>query len=163
MEAFDYAIQMEKDGEAYYRNLAAKHSDRGIVEILSLLADDEVRHRKVLEMMKRFAAPEVSKSTIVSDAKNIFSQMTENDEDISVDVSQLELYKIAQDLERKSQKFYLDKAAEVSDTHQKEIFRLLADEEDQHHFILQIMIDAYSHPDPKFWLKKGGKFRWDKD
>lgn len=59
MEAYDYAIQMEKDGEDYYRNLATKHSDRGIVEILTLLANDEVRHRKVLEMMKRFTAPKV--------------------------------------------------------------------------------------------------------
>ena len=159
MEAFDYAIQMEMDGEAYYRNLAAKHSDRGIVEILTLLADDEARHRKVLEMMKRYTAPHVRKTTIVSDVKNIFSQMKDNDEDISIDVSHVELYKKAQDLERKSQKFYLDKAAEVDDTFKKEIFGLLADEEDQHHFILQIMIDAISRPDPATWLRNSKGFR----
>lgn len=148
MEAFEYAIQMEKDGEDYYRNLAAKHSDSGIAEILSLLADDEVRHRTVLENMRRFIAPEVRKTTIVSEVNNIFSQMKENNQDISVDVSQIELYKRAQDLERKSQKFYLEKAAEFSDTFQKEVFLLFAEEEDQHYFILQLMIDVISRPYP---------------
>lgn len=68
--------------------------------------------------------------------------MKENNEDISIDVSQVELYRKAQNLERKSKKFYLDQAARVDDSSQKEVFGLFADEEDQHYFILQVMIDA---------------------
>lgn len=153
MDIFDYAIQMEKDGEDYYRDLAAKNSDRGIASILTLLADAEARHRRFLEIMQRLSSPEVDSTTIVSDVKNIFSQMKENQKDISIDVSQVELYRKAQGLERKSQKFYLDKAAEVSDTVQKEILYIFADEENQHYLILQNLIDFISRPDPGNWLE----------
>ena len=49
MDIYEYAMQMEKDGEAYYRDLAGKTSHQGLKSILGMLADAEVKHYKLFE------------------------------------------------------------------------------------------------------------------
>ena len=52
MDIFEYALQMEKDGENFYRELAQQSPNRGINAILTMLADADVLHYKVIEKMK---------------------------------------------------------------------------------------------------------------
>ncbi|HEW78498.1 MAG TPA: rubrerythrin, partial [Phycisphaerales bacterium] len=40
MDIFKYAMQMEKDGEDYYRQLAQQTSNKGLQTILTMLADE---------------------------------------------------------------------------------------------------------------------------
>jgi len=49
MNIFEYAMQMEKDGEDYYRQLAQQTVNKGMRTILAMLADEEVKHYNVLE------------------------------------------------------------------------------------------------------------------
>ncbi len=49
MDIFDYAIQMEKDGEKYYREIAGKTNNKGLATIMNMLADEEVRHIQIIE------------------------------------------------------------------------------------------------------------------
>ncbi len=42
MDIYDYAIQMEKDGETYYRELGRKSKAEGLQFIFTILADEEV-------------------------------------------------------------------------------------------------------------------------
>ncbi|MFH1613968.1 MAG: ferritin family protein [Planctomycetota bacterium] len=44
VDIFDYALQMEKDGESFYREIAQKTSNKGLQAILTMLADEEVKH-----------------------------------------------------------------------------------------------------------------------
>ena len=44
MNIFDFAMQMEKDGEEYYREIARKTQDRGIETIMTTRAEAEVTH-----------------------------------------------------------------------------------------------------------------------
>ncbi len=153
MEAFDYAIQMETDGEHYYRELASKSPDRGLASILSLLADAEVRHRQILEQMKRNAPPQLSQPTISSDVKNIFAQMRDRQEDVSVDTTQVELYSTAKQLERKSEEFYSEQAAAATDLLHKEVFQRFAEEEHKHAVIIENLIELITRPEPGNWLE----------
>ena len=41
MNIYDFAIQMEKDGEAYYRELGERSKQEGLKYIFTLLADEE--------------------------------------------------------------------------------------------------------------------------
>jgi len=77
MNIFEYAMQMEKDGEEYYRQLAGKTANKGLQTILTMLADEEVKHYKTIEKMKT-AKPEMVETTILPDAKNIFIQIKES-------------------------------------------------------------------------------------
>ncbi|MHC4911431.1 MAG: ferritin family protein, partial [Planctomycetota bacterium] len=48
MDILEYAMKMEKDGEQYYRRTAEKVNNKGIKTILSMLADEEVKHYNAL-------------------------------------------------------------------------------------------------------------------
>ena len=80
MNIYDYAIQMEKDGEAYYRELGEKSTTEGLQLIFSLLADEEVTHYTTLEKMK-LSDPQAELSAkekdVLKSAKNVFVEMQE--------------------------------------------------------------------------------------
>ena len=44
MNVYDYAMQLEKDGEDYYREAAGLSANTGLTRILTMLADAEVVH-----------------------------------------------------------------------------------------------------------------------
>jgi len=149
MDIYEYAMQMEKDGEAYYRDLAGKTSHQGLKSILGMLADAEVKHYKLFEEMKQHEKVGMTGTTILDDVKNVFMKIRE-EKQRDIDLAEVALYKKAQDIEKKSRDFYLDKSGEV-DPAQKEIFLKIADEEKRHFLILEKIIDFVSRPD--YWLE----------
>jgi len=150
MNIFEYALQMEKDGEDYYRQLAQQTSNKGMRTILTMLADEEVKHYNTIEKMKT-AKTHMAETTILTDVKNVFIQIKESNEKLDFDMKQIELYKKAQDIEKKSRDFYLDKADEVKEKYQKELFLRLADEETKHYFLLENIVEFVSRPET--WLE----------
>lgn len=150
MNIFSYAMQMEAESQDYYRSLANQTDDLGLKTIFNMLADEEAKHYKIIEEMKTKARGKVGDSNLLSNAKAVFQKMVENQR-FNFTMNQLELYSKAQDIEAKSKSFYLEKADEVEDDVQKEIFRKLANEEDKHYFLLQNIIDFVSRP--KNWLE----------
>jgi rubrerythrin len=149
MDIYEYAMQMERDGENFYRELAAKTPNKGLSAILMMLADAEVKHRALFENMKRHNEVHVTDTPILDDVKNIFIQMREKKQ-TEANVPEIELYRKAQEIERKSRDFYIEKSAEV-DTLQKEVFLKIADEEKRHYFILEKIIDFVNRP--AYWLE----------
>lgn len=146
MGIYEYALQMEKDGEAYYRNLALKTGNAGLKNIINILADAEVKHYDVLQKMKRKEKVHMVDVDILTNVKNVFIKMKEEKDTLDVEVSQTELYKKAQEIEIMSKNFYLEKADDISDQLQKDVFLRIAEEEKKHYFILENIIDFISRP-----------------
>jgi len=151
MDIFEFAINMEADGEAYYRELAEKANDSGLATILSMLADQERRHGQILRRMRDETDAEIPAAGILNDAKNVFVAMKEADNQFNFHISQIDLYKKAQEIERKSEHFYIEKAEEVEVPAQREIFNKLAAEEKEHCFLLDNIIEFVSRP--QSWLE----------
>ena len=158
MNIFEYAMQMEKDGENYYRQLAQQTVSKGIRTILAMLADEEVKHYNTLEKMKT-EKPQIAETRILTDAKNVFVQIKESGESFDLDIKQTELYKKAQDIEKKSREFYTEKANEVTEEYQKELFLKLADEERKHYLLLDNIIEFVSRPEQ--WLENAEFYHLD--
>lgn len=93
MNIYDYAMQMEKDGENYYRDSARKIDNAGLKKILGILANAEVKHYDILQKMKKNEKVQMPDTEILSNVKNIFVNMKEEGETSGVTVSQQELYK----------------------------------------------------------------------
>jgi rubrerythrin len=146
MDIFEFAMQMEKDGESYYREIAAGIDSTGIKKILSILADEEVKHFEVFAEMKR-RTPDLPRTTTLKDVKNVFAQMKESGENIGSKLGQVELYKKAQELEKKSEDFYLEKSEEMDSDAQKELMLKIADEENKHYMILEHVIQFVTRTD----------------
>lgn len=145
MDLFDYAIQMEKDGEAYYRQLSHRTSNTGLRTILTMLADEEVKHQQLFEQLKESKGT-LQSSQALTRTKNIFVQMKESGEVISDETDQIELYQKAQDLEKKSREFYLGKSEEAESADLKDVLVQLAKEEETHYVILQNIIEFLAKP-----------------
>ncbi len=155
MNIFEYAMQMEKDGENYYRQLVQQTANKGLRTILTMLADEEVKHYNAIERMKT-REPQMAETTILTDAKNVFVQIKESNEKFGFDIKQTELYKKAQDIEKRSQDFYLEKANETEKKYKKRIFQKLAEEEKKHYFLLENIIQFVSRPET--WLENAEFF-----
>jgi rubrerythrin len=146
MNIFEYAMQMEKDGEEYYRQMAGKTANKGLQAILTMLADEEVKHYKTIEKMQT-KEPHMEDATILTDARNIFVQIKESGESFDFDIQRTELYRKALDIEKNSRDFYTEKANEVTEEYQRELFLKLADEERKHYFLLENIIEFVSKPE----------------
>ena len=151
MDIFKFAMKMEKDGEAYYRELAHKNGNNvGISSILFMLAEEEVKHYDLLKEFKD-GSPKKIESHALQHIKNIFAKMRDRIEKHNAIESEVELYREAQELEKKSENFYLKCANETKDAQQKGIFGWLADEEKKHYNMLEALIEYVNRPEE--WLE----------
>ena len=144
VDIFEYAMQMEKDGENFYRDLAVKSSSQGVTRILTMLADDEVKHYNIIKAIAEEAGPEMTETTILADAKNVFAHMEETA--FSFEEMQIDLYHQAQEIEQRSQAFYEEKAEQVADPAAQKILLKIADEEQRHYFLLDNIIEFMNRP-----------------
>ncbi len=71
-----------------------------------MLADEEVKHYNAIDKI-RTGESQMTATTILTDAKNIFVQLKNTCSGFDVEISQIDLYKKAQDIEEKSRNFYL--------------------------------------------------------
>ena len=156
MDIYEYAMQMEKDGETFYRELVGKVDNKGLKKIFTMLADVEVIHYNIFLKMKKNQAIQMTDTPILSNVKNIFEKMKEEKDTFSVTASQVTLYKKAQEIEKKSQIFYIEKADEVNSSSQREIFLKIAEEEKKHYLILENIINFVSRP--QTWLENAEWF-----
>jgi rubrerythrin len=151
MDVYDYAMQLEKDGENYYREAASRSPQKGLTRILTMLADAEVVHYDLFKKMKEHGSWQLPEAAIVKEVKNIFVRMREEGDLEGISVSETDLYTKAQDIEKATEDFYREKGAQVEDRAQREAFLQIAGEEHKHYLILQEIIDFISRPEQ--WLE----------
>jgi len=153
MSILEFAMQMEKDGEQYYRELAHKTPDSGLANILHSLADAEVKHYNVLKQIQDQQEPAMGEDTVRENTRNVFRQMQEKGERVDLEDSDLAAYKKAKGIEEESRSFYMEKAKELDSPASEELFYKIADEEKAHCQILESIIDFVSRPLPGNWLE----------
>lgn len=154
MDIFEFAMQKEKYSEDYYRELASKIGNKGLKNIFNMLADEEAKHYKIVQQIRTQIPLKITDTPVLKNAKKVFEKMRGSTENfnppnvwrVKFDISELQLYEKARDIEQESKDFYLEKAEEVADTHQKEIFKKLANEEQKHFIILENICDFVAKP-----------------
>lgn len=151
MNIIEFAMNMEKEGEAYYRDLAKNCGDSGLARILSQLAESEIQHYEALKRLRDKIDPKIAECDLIADAKGVFADMATRIGEYDFDASVVELYRKAQKQEYESADFYHQKAQEAGQGAQSELFERLAAEEKAHAIILQNIIDFISAPDT--WLE----------
>ena len=150
MEILEFAIQMEKDGQEFYHQLAAKTSHPGIRGVLEKLAFEELEHQHAIERIQKGSAS-ITESKVLDNAKNVFQQMKDFGEEIDLAGDEESLYHQAMNLEQRSISFYLDRSEQVDNPAQKELFHTLAQEEKKHYHLMSNLVDFVASP--KTWLE----------
>lgn len=155
MDTYEFAMQMEKDGENYYRELADASQLAGLKRIFSMLAEEEVKHFHFIdELRKKQGQANLAETSILNDVRNIFVDMKEEKPDLHIDTTaETESFRKARDIEEKSMVFYREKAEEAVDQSVKDLLLRLAKEEEKHMHIMQNLVDFVSKPEPGNWLE----------
>jgi rubrerythrin len=155
MNVFEYAMKMEEDGRKYYEEQAGNATSGALKRIWQQLAEDEIKH---YEIFRRFRDGEVSTAAkmaaagtkILDGAKTVFSEMSENDKNLTFSGDELAAWEKAKQLEVDTQVFYREKANEATDDEVKKSFNLLADEENKHQHLIEHVMDFLR--EPRQWL-----------
>ena len=160
MNVFEFAMQMEKDGEKFYRELAEKAGDAGLKKIFTTLADEEVVHYTTFKSLFEKTKAKAVESNVLEKAKNIFTEMkAAGTINVSAATSQVDAYKQAMKAEEEAYTFYEKKAAEVSDQAEKDVLLTFAREERRHYRLLENVIEFVSRPDE--WIENAEFARMD--
>ena len=147
MDIYEYAMQMEKDGEHYYRELAGNTDNEGVRKILNMLADEEIKHFHVLQHMRNNddQVP-YADSDLLQDAKNIFIAMRGEKGEMVPDEDQAKLYRAVQETESKSYQFYREKSEVAGSEAERTLLLRIAEEERQHMALMGSIADFVSRP-----------------
>ncbi|MEN6306377.1 MAG: ferritin family protein [Anaerohalosphaeraceae bacterium] len=155
MDIFAFAMKMEQDGETFYRELAQKTTHKGVANILEMLADEEVKHYKAIKAMQG-GANTMAETDVVGRARNIFQRIREFGDALDTCSDDITMYRQAMKLEKQSEDFYLDRADQVDEQGQKQLFLQLAGEEKKHYYLLENIVDFVSRP--QHWLENAEFF-----
>ncbi len=149
MDVFQYAREKEQLAEKKYRELAESCGDKGLSTILTMLADEEAKHCRIIDEMKD-STPEMHETDILPQAKTAFSSM-QGQASFDLNVSEIDVYKQAQEMEKASESFYREQAQAHAGKPQEEVFLTLAEEEKKHFFLLDNIIEFMAKP--QTWLE----------
>ncbi|ASC93138.1 ferritin-like domain-containing protein [Sulfurospirillum diekertiae] len=148
MNIYEYAMNVEKDGERYYRELASKTDNVGVKSILTMLADEEAKHYVIFDKMnKNQVIPTQPTVDIFQHTQNIFQKMRKENTSPRFTQDQIEFYKSALRSEESSYKFYTEKALMLEEGEQKKAFLRIAEEERSHLVLLENLVEYVSAPE----------------
>jgi rubrerythrin len=146
MNVFEFALEFEKEGEKYYRELAEKVSQGGLKAVLNGLADDEVKHYQVMQQIANSEPLRLESSPVLGQAKQVFQELKAAGGEVPAEIAPLEMLEKALGLEKESEAYYRGKVAELESEDQKQIFELIADQEKAHARLVENLITYSQQP-----------------
>ncbi len=145
---YEYAMNLEKEGEEFYMDLAKRTQDEGLKNILLMLAKEEVKHYNMFKKMLDDAdVSNLPKMEVFEETKSVFEKMKEVKQTHEFDIDQVEYYKKAVAIEEANENFYLKQADNTKNEEHKEIFLRIAEEERKHLVVLKNLVEFISAPD----------------
>jgi len=149
MNLYDYAIQMSRDGEDFFRTLTKQVKKPGLRKILTILANDQATHRRDFAKKKKAEGLSLSEAGNLAGAVNPFAARLKRlglGEKVDENLPPAELYRRGQTLDRECEEFYRKRAARVKDPRLKQAFLTVAEEQRKHYFALEHLINFILEP-----------------
>lgn len=152
MNAYEYAMKIEKEGEVFYRKLAEEANHEGLSKIFTMLANEEVKHYKMFEKLsKNSDTVTVPTMEVFKEAKEVFSEMSKDAVAYSFEDQQIDFYRRAIKTEDKAYEQYLEQANKLTNIQHKEIYLKIAAEELKHKELLENILEYVEQPST--WLE----------
>ena len=146
MNIFEFAKKMELDGIGFYQEEAARTILPGFKAILQLLIDEEQKHYSYLDILGRGGDPKAMPPFPAARVKNVFQQLRENKEGFDFTSEQTKAYEKVLEIEKRSEKFYRDQAAQTTDETLKQQILSIAEEEKKHVMLFIDLVEYISRP-----------------
>ena len=152
MDIYEFAMQMELDGKAFYEKLAGQTKDEPLRQVLIMLAEEEQKHYDIFKALKAGKGPaaltgENIHTRTLNTVKNIFIDLSNNTEHPSFTQSERSIWAEALKIEERSEQFYREKAAQEPDAQKKNLLTLIANEERNHIYLIDSVLTYMKFPD----------------
>lgn len=146
MNLFDFALTMELDGEAYYKELAAKAAHPDLKAVLAGLAAEERRHHDIIKAAQGGAWGTVPEQSVLSAVRNVFADKTFDLADQERTIPRLkaesiDLYRAALDKEQESVSLYQELGQQAASPEEKALCQKLLEEEKGHVEVIDNIIE----------------------
>ncbi len=151
MNVLEFAINMENDGERYYREQAELNRDNGLFVVCSMLADDERNHAALLRSRYENRVFDLDEGSDVERVGNVFSGLVAVGFYEKELLGQLDFYKLAANRERESVVLYtelLDEAKVVKGnqgSRDVRLYEFLIGQEEEHLRVLEELVKHLTH------------------
>lgn len=149
MNIFEFALKMELDGEAFYRNLAAAAKDADLKAVLESLADDEQRHYQIIQLAQKQTFQYIETTTSFEARENVFANLEfAGDQEAYIarlKDEQIDLYRAALIKEQESAALYRQMGEQCQSVEEKAICDRLRQEEEKHAAVIGNIIDMLNH------------------
>lgn len=134
MTSLEFAINLENEGEKYYRKQAELNKDNYLKVVFELLAKDEKKHAEKLRNKLEHKVNDLKDSSALNEVDDIFTGLNDfftnlNDES----QKQLKVYEEALGIEKQSIELYEKLLRETQDYEEKSLFTYLIEQEKEHY------------------------------
>jgi rubrerythrin len=146
MNPYDYAIQMSRDGEKFFRTLTRQVKKPGLRKILVMLAEDQVLHRRDFVKMKKAQRASLADAGLEVAVNPFAKRLNRIDvgERLDENLPPAEVYRRGQALDKECEDFYRKRAARLKDPGLKQALISVADQQRRHYFTLEHLINFIS-------------------
>lgn len=146
MNIFATALKMELDGEQFYKEQAAKNSGNNLESVFAVLAKTEKKHAKLIE--KRMQGKEISEQEIDLQAgEHVFSGLEDYKTGVLSVPKQLDVYRFALDIEKKSIDHYQGMLAQAEEDQDKDLLNFLIAQEKDHYKLFEQLVEMVKRPE----------------
>ncbi|TAH62816.1 MAG: rubrerythrin [Anaerolineaceae bacterium] len=147
MNTLEFAIQMEKEGRQYYLEQAEKNQDNALNKVFNILADSEKEHEELL--LKRLNKEEytLKEDDSLNDIKSVFHGLKDYEASAIRNTTQLDVYRLAVEIEEKSIDLYKDMLKDADNDNDKKLFEFLLKEENQHLILFDELVKMLTRPE----------------
>jgi rubrerythrin len=147
MNSMDYAIQTEIDGAAFYSEQADLYKGTTLFKVFTILAKEENQHEMVLRRVSSDSFSELPGDGTMSNANTIFSNLDDFKDEIRTNPKQIEVYRLARDMEQKSVDLYEKMMAEAKNDSEKDVFKYLVGQEKHHYQMMDEFVIRIGRPE----------------
>jgi rubrerythrin len=151
MDIIEYALKMEQDGMAFYKQQADASTDPRLKKIFSTLVEEEARHYQIFKKLKEDPS-EISKDIsftvagAIENVKTLFEQMSQDSETRKFGDDVISAWTEALRIEEKAHAFYQEKANIEQDDATRKLLTAIAAEETRHIHMIDAVLMYLKHP-----------------
>lgn len=128
MSIFDYAMEIERTGQEFYRNLASRATTAGVRTIYSMMAQDQAEILERFRAMKEATHASMDAPSALERAGNIFVEHLDEREALRI-TNDLDAYKFVMGMERDLCRLYETAAAREPNSEVGDLLHKIAEEE----------------------------------
>lgn len=141
MNYLDMAIKLETEGETFYLEQADKNSGSEIERVFRLLANEERKHRELLDNLSKKLDYTIPETDSEIEFESIFRDEKDFKLETAVEPKQIDVYRLALQKEKESIELYQKMKEESSDEEEKTLVDFLIKQEENHYKIFNNIVE----------------------